>query len=138
MFDIILIVLLVKIRGNFKEAGETGASRYIVPTIVFWALAILLVLIGRSDENLTLMVLGLLCYVPAFVFSIAGHKKSKNLFLEQAINGKAPKPADPAAGGPHRPGGARLQRDFGRAQTGRGGPAGGPHPHPAAVVAGLF
>ncbi|MEA5048987.1 MAG: zinc ribbon domain-containing protein [Eubacteriales bacterium] len=97
MFDIILIVLLIKIRGNYKEAGETGASKYIAPTIVFWALAILLVLIGRSDENLTLMVLGLLCYVPAFIFSILGHKKSKNLFIEQAVSNASHRPAAPVA-----------------------------------------
>lgn len=97
MFDIILIVLLIKIRGNYKEAGETGASKYIAPTIVFWALAILLVLIGRSDENVTLMVLGLLCYVPAFIFSILGHKKSKNLFIEQAVSNAVHRPAGPVA-----------------------------------------
>jgi hypothetical protein len=97
MLDIILIILMVKIGSNYKAAGETGASRHIVPTIACMAAAILLVLIGRSQENLTVMALALLCYVPALIFAIRGFKKSKALFAAQAAA---------AAGAPHAPAGS--------------------------------
>lgn len=93
MLDIILIILMVKIGSNYKAAGETGASRHIVPTIACMAAAILLVLIGRSDENLTVMALALLCYVPALIFAIRGFKKSKALFAAQAAAGAGAPPA---------------------------------------------
>ena len=87
MLDVILIVLMVKIRTNYKEAGESGASRHILPAIACIVVAILLLVAGRSDDNLALMGIALLCYIPAFIIVLHGLKKSKELLAERVAAG---------------------------------------------------
>lgn len=95
MLDVILIVLMVKIRSNYKEAGESGASRHILPAIACIVVAILLLITGRSDDNLILMGIALLCYIPAFIIVIHGLKKSKELLAERVAAGAPALPAVP-------------------------------------------
>ncbi len=82
MLEIILIILMVRISSNFKDAGQSGASRYIVPTLACMLVADVLLLIGRSSESLLLMGLGALCYIPALIVAIRGLNKSKALIVE--------------------------------------------------------
>ena len=82
MLEIILIILLVRISSNFKDAGKSGASNYIVPVIACMVGAIVFVLIGRSSESIPFMVIGLLCYIPALILAIHGLNKSKMLSVE--------------------------------------------------------
>lgn len=87
MLDAILIVLLIKIRSNYKQAGESGASRYILPVVGCIVAAILLVLAGGAEESGALLFIGLLFYIPAFIVAVRGFKKSKRLAAEACASG---------------------------------------------------
>ena len=82
MLEIILIILMVRISSNFNNAGKSGASRHILPTIACMLVADVLIVIGRSSESLLLMGLGALCYIPALIVAIRGLNKSKELSIE--------------------------------------------------------
>lgn len=86
MLEIILIVLMVRIGSNFKDAGKSGASKHIVPTIACMLVADVLIVIGWSSENVLLMGLGTLCYIPALILAIRGLNKSKALSVEVNSN----------------------------------------------------